>query len=198
MKFSKTSRLFLAIGIFAILLASLGVAYLQQVNQQDRLSEELSSAQLRLEKYSPEQLSSQQKQVESQLAKAQLRLKLAKANLFQSIESIEASETLFEIAQACDVEITAISSSALATEEIEGATYSGFPLTVQIEGDVSDLIDFILLWSGEYRTGVVQSEEITIPETNDEGEGESGEETEEEVEEPSANLRLFIYSYRGD
>ena len=42
MKLSKTSWLLLTLGIFVIALAGLGAVYYQQVNQQDRLNEELA------------------------------------------------------------------------------------------------------------------------------------------------------------
>lgn len=188
MKLSKTSWFFLGTGIFVILLLSFGAAYLQQSQQQDQLSEELSLAQLRLEKYSSrQQLSSQREELEAQLPKVQLQLKATRASLSQSVESIEASDTLFEIAEDSNVEIIMISSSTLNNEKLEGGTYSVLPLSVQIEGAITDLIDFIFKWSGEHRTGVMKSVGITIPKTNDAG----------ELEKPSANLKLLIYSYQG-
>lgn len=186
MKLSKTIWLFLGIGIFTIVFASLGMAYAGQVRGQSGLRDELSLAQLRLDKCPPEQLSLQMKAAENKLAGAKSRLKAAKNALSQSTQSIEVTDTLFAIAEACNVEVTEIGSSALASEELEEVTCSLLPLTVQIEGNVPNLVDYVLELSAEFPTGVVKSVEMIVP----------GEEDERDI--PWANLKLFIYAYRGD
>ncbi len=194
MKLSKTTRIFLAIGIFVILVASLSMAYSQQSQEQSRLNQELSLAQLRLDKYSPDKLPSQQRELESQLAQAEAQLKNAKASLSQSIESIEVTNTLFAVAEACDVEIIEINSPGPTSKELEGVTCSVLSLTVKVEGDVPKLINFIHKLSWKFPTDVVESVEINVPEVTEE-EGETGE---EELEKPSANLKLCIHTYEGD
>ncbi len=194
-KLSTTSWIFLTIGIFGILVLSLNVAYAQQSQEQSQLNEELAQAQLRLKKYPAQQISSQKSELESRLAEAELQLKVTKVGLYWSTESIEASDALFELAEASYVEVTGISSPGLTTEELEGVTFSVLPLTVTIEGDVLNLIDFIYKWTHEYPTGVVQSVEITVPEVTEEEE----EETEEaEEEKPSATISLLLYSYEDN
>jgi len=194
-KLSKVTWIFLASGIFAILFASLGMVYSQQGNEQSRLSEELALAQLRLKKYPAQQLelASQQEELENRLAKAESQLRTAKISLNQSIQSIEASNALFELAEDCQVEVTELSSPGMAAEQMEEVTLSSQPLTVTVEGDVDDLIDFIYKWTHEYSTGVVKSVEISVPEPVDE---EAEEETEEEK--PSATINLLIYTYEGN
>lgn len=191
MKLSKTALIFLGVGIFVILVAILGMTYSQQSQEQSRLNQELSLAQLRLEEYASQQLSSQQEELESRLTRLETRLRVTKNNLYQSIQSIEITETLYEVAKTSDVEIVEISSPGLANEELEGITYSFLRLAVTVEGDVRDLIDFIDAWTKEYPTGVVESVEITVPESP-----EDEEETAEEL--PSADIRLLIYTYEGD
>ena len=187
MKLSKTALIVLVGGIFIILVAILGMTYSQQGQEQSRLNQELSLAQLRLEEYASEQLSSQQEELESRLTRLEARLRIVKAGLYQSIQNIEATETLYEVAEAYDVEIVEVSSPGLANEELEGITYSFLALTVTVEGDEeADLIDFIDAWTKEYPTGVVESVEITVPLP------------EEEEELPSADIRLLIYTYEGD
>ena len=196
-KLSTTSWIFLTIGIFGILVLSLNVAYAQQSQEQSRLNEEVALVQKRLLKNPPQQISSQKSELESQLAKAELQLKVAKVGLFQSLESIEASDALFELAEASYVEVTEISSSGVSSELLEGVDFSILLLTVTIEGDVLNLVDFIYKWTHEYPTGVVQSVEITVPEVVEEEE-ETEEAEEAEEEKPSAIINLLIYSYEGD
>ena len=210
-KLSKAVLIFVAGGIFVILAASLGMAYIQQEQEQKQLPQQLSLAQASLTKYLPEELSARQRELESRLAQTESQLRAAKNSLRQSIESIEATDTLFEIAETCDVEITEVNSPGVTTKVLEGFTYSQLSLTVTVEGDVLNLIDFIYEWTHEYPTGVVKSVEITVPEMTEE-KGETGEEPqveegetveepqveEEEPEKPSANIELSIYTYEGD
>jgi len=196
-KLSTTSWIFLTIGIFGILVLSLNVAYAQQSQEQSQLNEEVALVQKRLLKNPPQQISSQKSELESRLAKAELQLKVTKVGLYWSLESIEASDALFELAEASYVEVTGISSSGVTSELLEGVDFSILLLTVTIEGDVLNLVDFIYKWTHEYPTGVVQSVAITVPEVVEEEE-ETEEAEEAEEEKPSAIINLLIYSYEGD
>jgi len=205
MKVSKTALIFLGVGIFVILVAILGMTYSQQTQEQSRLNQELSLAQLRLKEYASQQLSSQQAELESQLTQLEARLEVVKAGLYQSIQSIEATETLYEVtetlyevAETSEVEIVEISSPGLTTEELEGVTLSVLSLAVTVEGDVRDLIDFIDAWTEKYPTGVVELVEITVLEATDEETEEEETEEEEEEEKFSAIVNLLIYTYEGN
>ena len=192
-KLSQTTWLALGIGIFVIATASLGMAYSQQANQQSQLDEELSLAQLRLEKYLSEPPSSEKEDLESRLAQAESQLEAAMDTLSQPVESIDVSNIVFKVAQDCDVEIIEISSSFPTSKKLGDITFSSLPLRVRIEGDVPNLINFILKWTEKYSTGAVVSVEITVPRTPE------GEETEEvEEAKSSADLALFIYTYEGN
>ena len=191
MKLSKTALILLVVGIFVVIFAGLGVAYSQQGNEQRRLTEELDLAQLRLQKFPASQLASQREELENRLAQAESQLEKAKTDLIHLIESIEASNTLYDIAETCSVEITEIRSFAQTHLGVGGIPCSALPITVQVEGEVLNLIDFIYRWTSEYPTGTVKSVEINAPEKSD-------EETEEEQAKPSAIISLIIYTYEGD
>jgi len=184
MKLSKTSWLLLISGVFIIAFASLGAVHYQQVQQQNQLNEELTQAQLRLDRFQLEQLPYQE-ELKKQLSQTISQCETAKAILSQSTGSIATSETLFATAAAYGVEVTEISSSGPASEDLEGITCSILPLTARVEGDVSDMIGFITKLNSKLTTGIVKSVEISIPETTSE-------------EKPSANIQLVIYSYQGD
>jgi len=185
MKLSKTTWLILTIGFFIIAFASLGIVRSQQVQEQDQLNQELTQAQLRLNEFQLEQLSSQHEELEKQLSQTISQFEAARTMLSQPIGSITTSGLLFDIAAACGVEVTEISSSGLASDDLEGVTCSVLPLSARVEGDVSDLVSFITNLYGELTNGIVKSVEISIPETTSE-------------EKPSANIQLVIYTYQGD
>jgi len=196
MKLSKATFIFLAVGIFVILAASLGMTYSQRNREQSQLKEELALAQQRLKKYPAQELSSQKKELESQLAKAESQLKAAKDSLYKSIESIETTDALFKIAKSCNVEVTGIRSPGVTTQQLEGVTLSSLPLTVTVEGNVLNLIDFVSKWTEGYQTGAVKSVEITVPEPPEEKTAEQGG-TKIEEQKPSAIINVFIYTYEG-
>jgi len=192
MKLGKTAWIFLAAGIFVILSASLGMAYSKQTEERSRLYPELASVQLllakQLAKYSPEEFSYQQTELESQLARTESQLEDIKARLHHPIESIEVTETLFEVAETYEVEIINVSAENVTSRELDVVTFSVLSLTVKIEGDVPNLIDFVLEMSRKFHTGEVKSVAIVVPEVT------GGEEEEK----PSANIVLSIHTYEGD
>ncbi len=185
MKLSKTSWLVLTVGVAIIIFASLGVVRLQQLNEQNRLNEQLSLTEQRLDRLQVEQLSSQKEELERRLSQTMSQLEAAKASLSQPIESITVSDTLFDIAEACGVEITEFSSSELASSDLEGITCSVLPLTVTVEGDAPNLINFISKLNDDFLTGAIHSININVSE-------DTGEERS------SANIRLLVYNYRSD
>lgn len=185
MKLSKKSWLILIVGIAIAIFAGLWLARGQQVDEQEQLHEELSIVAMRLNGLQGEEISSQQGELEKQLSQAISQLETAKAVLSQSTGSIAVSGTLFDIAEATGVEITEISSSGLSSDSLEGITCSVLPLSVTVEGDVTDIISFVGSLNYDFTTGIVKSVEISIPETT----------SEETV---SANIQLQVYTFQGD
>lgn len=184
MKLSKTSWLVIIIGVFVIILVGLGTVRSQQVNRQNELNEEFASAQSKLQGIQLEQLSHRQEELERQLSQNDSQSDTAKTILSQTIGSIAISDILFRIAEANSVNVTEINSSGLANEELAGVTCSVLPFTARVEGEVTDLVSYIISLNRHLATGIVKSTEISIPETTSSNK-------------PSANIRLFIYTYRG-
>lgn len=191
MKLGKKAQIILAGGIFVVLMASLFMVYYQHNQEQSRLSDELSLVQLTLARFSPEKLSAQQRILESRLTRTELELATAKTKLRQSIESIDITETLFDVADTHNVEIIGIDSPGVTSEELEGFSLSILSLTVVVEGNVSNLIDFIIELSEQFPTSVDSAVEILFPTSVDESE-------ETEVETPTASIELRIHTYEGD
>lgn len=201
MKLNKKSLLFLAIAIFAILGISLGMVQSRQSQERDQLEQDISLAQSRLNKIknAAESLSSRHKDMENRLVQAMTPLTTVKTGLVQLIETIEVDDALFDIAETCGVEIMGIASPGPADKKLKGVPCSVLPLRVQIEGDVTDLIDFVLKWTEEFHTGVVVSVGINVPRPPEEaGAVEGAEEVVVEEQKPSASINLLIYTYRGD
>ena len=184
MKLSKTSWLIIIIGFFVIILVGLGIVRSQQVHQQNELNEQLALAQSKIQVIQLEQLSHQQGELERQLSKTDSQSESAKAILSQPIRSITISDLLFSIAEANSVNVTEINSSGLASEELAGITCSVLPFTARVEGELTDLVSYIIRLNSDLATGFVKSVEINIPEKSSENK-------------PSANIQLVIYAYQG-
>jgi len=207
LKLSKTSWLILIVGVVIVAFASLGLARARQVNEHEQLNEELTVAEMRLTKIQLKELQARKGELEAQLDEATAQLKAAKDNLSQSNESIDVTDFLFVIAQACGVVINNIYSSDLSDDELAGVNCSVSRLSINVEGEVANLISFVTALNNDFTTGVVDSVDISIPEIAEEetGEGETEEETngvetenstEPEPEIPSASIRLSVYSYQ--
>ena len=182
MKLSKKSWLILTIVILIIASASLGVAHSQQVHEQRRLSEELSLAGSRLNRFQFEQLSSQQKELEEQLSQIVSQSETSDAASPQPIRSIAINDSLLNIAKARDVKIIDISTSGAVSGDLEGIPCRILTLTTRVEGDTPNLIRFTTDLIDNLTNSVIKSVEINIP--RDTSKAKS-----------SANIKLAIYYY---
>jgi len=192
LKLGKTAWVFLAIGFFVVVGAGLIMAYYENEQEQIRLQQELSLTQETLTKYSPKELSSRQEEVENRLAGAESELEAAKANLRQSIESIEVTDTIFDAAATSNVKILRIRSLGTPIDTVvQELTLTVLSLSVKVEGDISDLVNFVVELNGKFPSGAIESVEIIVPVAVE------GEEEEEELT-PSADILLSIHTYEDD
>jgi hypothetical protein len=204
-KLGRTSWLVLAIGIVLIVFISLGILRFRQVDEQNQLIRDLAFAQERLSAAQFTEFSSQQEELEEQLNEITSEMEDTKGDLAQPTVSIVTSDTLFDIAKACSVEIIKVGSSDLKPEDREGITCSVMTFTVTVEGEVYNLINFITSLNEDFRSGVIKSVSMNIPEDEEAeteleepaGEEDPLEEEQPEVEQPSADINLLIYTYRG-
>jgi len=66
-------------------------------------------------------------------------------------------------AQYCDVTVMNISSSGVESGKLEGIACSVITLNAVVEGELSNLINFVIRLNTDFTTGVVKSAQITIP-----------------------------------
>jgi hypothetical protein len=175
----------IAIGIFVVVGIGLGMVRSRQVNEQNRLNEELTLVQSRLSVVQPEKLSSQQTELEKQLSQTISQCDAVKAILSRPVGSISVSRILFDVAEAYELKITRVTSPGLAGGDLEGVTCSVINVSATVEGDVPNLVNFIAKLNSQFATGVVNPIKITIPEAASE-------------EKASADIQLVVYTYYGD
>lgn len=191
MKLSNTALLILGIGIFVIVLASLVWVYLEQRGERAALDDSLSAAQATVTTLVSEEKDweSQLSQLESELAQATVLLSTAKLNFPHPVESIEVDEKLFMVADSWDLEVIGLTSSTPTKEVVENVTYSVTSFTVNIKGEVADILSFAnTIATDEYfDNATVKLASANVPEPRIGG--------EEEEEKPLASFVLNIYSY---
>ena len=190
-RLGNTARAILGGGIFLVLAAILIAGYSQQSEEQDRLSMELSAVQILLakqwDKFAAEDLPARQNELESQLAPVESQLNTAKAGLRQPIESIDITDALFKIAETSEVAIVEISNVAiveltppsLIEEDLDEPGFSALSLTVKIEGEIANLVDFISELDEQFPTTVHEVTKINAAES-------------------LATLAVQIFNYEGD
>ncbi len=162
MKLSKTSWIILTIGIIVVAFGVLGIARAQQVQQQKDLDDQLSTAELRLDKFQLPELRAKKADLQQKLEQNVAGLEAAKNELRQQIASIDVTDNLFDIATASGVEITNVSSSELGNDNLEGIVCTIIRLSMIVEGDVPDIIDFVINLNSDFNTGIIKSLQINI------------------------------------
>jgi len=163
LKLSKTSWLILSAGIFLVVVAGLCLTRSQQLQEQGQLGEELSIAERRLSKFQISELQQQQEELQRQLDESTVHLTAAKDILSQTVESIGVTDEFFQIAQFCDVAVMNISSSGTESGKFEGIACTVITLNAMVEGEVPNLIDFVIMLNTDFTNGVVKSAQIDIP-----------------------------------
>jgi hypothetical protein len=184
LKLRKRTLLITIVGIFVIVLISLGMLRSQQVSEQNQLNEQLTLIQSRLGVIKLEQLSSRQAELEEQLRQATSQFEAVKTILSQPVGSITATSILFDIARAHGLEVTEVTSPGPTSDSLEGITCSVLSLTVKVEGNVPNLVSFVTRLNSYFTTGVVKSITITIPEKAN-------------GEKASTDIQLVVYTYQG-
>lgn len=189
MKLSKMSWLLITIGALVIISATLGIITFQRVSEKNELCEKLdlalSNLQSNLQVQQLEGLSLRQEELEVQLDQATSQFEVVKAMLSQPVGNVAASSILFDVAQAHDLEVTEVTLPGPSSESLEGISCSVISLSARVEGDIMDLVRFMIELNTYLTTGVINSVVITIPETTSE-------------EKASADIQLLVYTYQGD
>ena len=180
MKTNKKVWLIVGICVFAIILALLFSNYSRQAEERERLENDLFTAQALLPK-----LTDQKEDLENQLAQAQSLLDRSRAKFPQSVESIEYGEDLFELADDYDLEVTKLTASIPTNKGAGSVAYSVSSFAVVVEGDMSDILDFIdALRAPDFQ--LPWSAEVTTAKLTYASEGDS------------ATINVDIYAYKGE
>ena len=187
MGMSKRFWVVLSVGIFSVGLVGFGQAYLNQVQQGKRLSEELTFVQTKTAGISTEKLLIQKSTDQDQLTQYESRIADAKEQLTAPLVVTDIFQRLLETANTTSTNMTMIGSSAVTDTIIGKSPCRSLSVDFAVAGDAKDIYRFVNVVSGTFATGALKTLGITIPNADDKSPGKS-----------VANMKLTIYSYRGE
>ena len=189
MKISKTTRWILTIGILAILLASLAVVYVRQTKELRDLNAGITQAQQNFDTYT-----AQQKDLEAKLNQVKSSVPALPGEFKSSLESIEISDALLEVADEAMVTITELSASLPDNEELNGITYQVVYIELTAEGKMVSTLNFVQKLGDRFPSSEIEQVEIKVTEGGEEEEEEeAGEEAKEEKASISLSLKIYAY-----
>jgi hypothetical protein len=183
-KLSKASWIILAVGLFIVVMAGLGITRSQQAKEQGRLDDELAVSQQLLASLDIADLQADLEELEQAAEEGQTQLDEARALLDQSVVSVDVTDEFFDIASACGVLVVNLSTTPIVPNIYDGIGLSMTTLDASVEGEVPALIDFVERLHADFTTGLVTSTQIDVP-------------TAPSEEGPSATVQILIYSYEG-
>jgi hypothetical protein len=185
-KLSKTSWLILAAGVFVVVLGSLGILRTQQLSEKNKLDEDLSLSTQLLEKLQATDLRQQLDDLQQKIEEAEISRDEAAERLDQTVVSVDVADELFDIAEYCGIEIKSLTTTPIRSGPYQGIGLDMTSMSVAGEGDVDDLVDFVISLNNDYTTGLVESFQISIPPPDDTSVI------------PSVSVQMIIYSYEGN
>ncbi|HEY42025.1 MAG TPA: hypothetical protein G4O18_09275 [Dehalococcoidia bacterium] len=166
-------------------LTTMGIIQVQQMKERSNLNDDIEVAEQLLSVLNAKYASSWQNGTDTQLDGTRASFDTARAELAQPIDSILANDSLFKIAASSSVTLTAMMVSPLYEDMLAELPCSYLPLSVTAEGDLTALLDFIRRLNTDLTNGLVRLVTLSIPEVSDESE-------------PSADIELIIYTYKGE
>jgi hypothetical protein len=185
-KLSRTSWLILAAGVFVVVLGSLGITRTQQLREKSKLDEDLHLSTQLLEKLQATDLQQQLDDLQRKVEEAEISRNEAADRLNQTVVSVDVADELFDIAEYCGVEIKSLTTTPIRSSPYQGIGLDMTTMRVVGEGDVDDLVNFVISLNNDYTTGLVESFQISIPPPDN------------VTDIPSVNVQILIYSYEGN
>ncbi len=185
MKLGRRTWIVIGVGLFVIAVLSLYMLYQGQAQKRQVARDNLAQAQeelrvLILQEQGLEselgqledelaQWQSELGQLDTELAQAVLALGQTEAGFLASAGSIEYDEVLFGFARDSNLEIVSLSASEpvdISEEDIEDITYATTSFTVEVRGEVADILDFInaVVTDENFKTAILEPVTIMVPE----------------------------------
>ena len=203
MKFGKAAQLVLAIGIFVV-----GFIFLYRLQQQRQAEAVQLKTQMDATQVLVPKLTADKAALEGQLSGLETDMETVAASLSQSqakypasVDGIDYAQLLVKLAGDRNLELVSLTAIEPATQKIENVTYTVTSFDLQLQGQVTDILDYVnvVATSPEFVTALVGPVGISVPEPLTRVESEAGvgaaAEGEEEPSAPRGTIQVDIYTY---
>lgn len=171
--------------VLVAILSTLGVFQARQTTEKNRLNSEIAAAELGLDEFRPVNGVYPLEAVKEHINDATLTLDEARAQLSESTDSIEAEDTLFAIAELSGVEIQNINIAPVSSDNLVDINCTTLSVATTVEGEVPQLLDFVMALNTDVTNGAVGSAKISVPSGTDE-------------QAPTAEVNMVIYYYEEE
>ena len=181
MKISKASWMILAIGVFIIVLAGLGLARSGQSKEKDRIDQELSMSNARLGNLKVLPYQTQIDELQEQLTETQDQADEAKDRLEQKIISVDITDKFYEIAAYYHVIVDDVGTTSISQQPYASINCDTISLNADVSGKGEDIVDFVTGLNDNFTTGFVRSVQVANSDNDT----------------SSINVQMTVYSYKG-
>jgi hypothetical protein len=182
MKISKATWMILGAGIFIIVLSGLGVARYGQVQERDKVSEDLAVNTVRLNKLQVITPQAQIDELQEEVNDVQSQTEDIKTRLVQSIISVDVADKFYEIAGFYSVNVTSLGTSALSEQPFADIPCEVISLSASVSGTMENIVDFVKGINDNYTTGFIRSAQLEL----------------KDPAESFASIQMIVYSYRNN
>jgi len=196
-RLGRTALLVMGIGVFVITFVALFFIYARQSSEQEGLESSLAGAQNQLTMLisGRQSLETQLSQQQSKLGETQALLTSALASFPELEASIEYNEVLTELAGDYELEVVSMAADAPREKEVEGVTFLVIYFEVQVEGELSSILNMVnaIATDERFASATVETVDIKIPEPQP-----LIMTLVQEQEKSSGTIKLVGYSYGGE
>ncbi len=182
---NKRLTVLLASGVFLLGLAGFGAAYIGQVQEQNRLSDEIKEVQAQTQALTTKNIESQQSALNISMLKYKTDIDNLQKQLNTSLVVSDIFQNILSIGTTSGVRVSSISSGTPSAVTIAGVRYETISLDFSVTGKEQDVYSFIDATSNNCTTSVLKTIGIQVTNAGTPGETE-------------AKFNLSIYSFRGE
>lgn len=191
---SKTAQAILVAFMMVLMMAVLlWTLHSQKMDDQKKISADLSAANRKLVLSQAEQFNQQKVELERRVTQTTARSATEAGRAFSTSRSVAATEVLVSTADELGVEITEFRSAGPASQKLQGVPVKSLPFTIKVEGDVLNLVDFVTALSQVFPAGTVKSVEIGVAASP----GLQAGSPESNGGRSSATIQFEVYTYDG-
>jgi Tfp pilus assembly protein PilO len=204
LKLSKSSWIFIVVGIILIAAVGLGMSRSQQTEQIESLKSRLAQAKQKLALVKNDDLIARKNELTLQLEGYNAQNESARQKLLSPEDSISTTDILLESAHKYGLLVSTMSSPGQSGNKLGEMECTTLPISLQVQGNIHDITNFICNLGLLFPTSIVKTVQLSTAEAVlASGPGASPESSPAPEFIPgfvpekntSASINLVIYSY---